>query len=263
MSRFVLRLNFDSVLQRSKRPEQLCRGIGYVTVKYSSKVAREDLRSPCVGALLCLLWLYPWACHQAGWGLCALLCYSLNYHKSLNFIFSWLFSLGRMTGETFFDIYSLILHLCLLSHSYSQSIIRNISEEFISFCQVSGLTLNLEQSFQSTITSVFLHAAVWELRAVLSHVHSGCFGSPMGQVDSSAWKCVTEWGYSQYVIFCIIVYMWVCPYVKAFTWFSEAIRSGMAYHDFRHRALQNERFFPSFPREPLEASSMYVGGDCS
>jgi len=89
MSWFVLRLSFDSDLQRSKSPEQLCRGIRYVTVKYSSKVSREDLRSPCVGALLCLLWLYPWACHQAGWGLCALLRHSLNYHKSLNFILAF------------------------------------------------------------------------------------------------------------------------------------------------------------------------------
>jgi len=76
--------------------------------------------------------------------------------------------------------FSFILHLCLFSQSYSLSIIRNISEEFISFCQVSGLTLNLEQSFQSTINSVFLHAAVKELRPVLSHVHSGCLGGPMG-----------------------------------------------------------------------------------
>ena len=109
--------------------------------------------------------------------------------------------------EPFFGIFSFILHLCLFSQSYSLSIIRNISEEFISFCQVSGLTLNLEQSFQSTINSVFLHAAVKELRAVLRHVHSGCFGSPMGQVDFSAWKLIIERGYSQYVIFCIIVYM--------------------------------------------------------
>jgi len=138
----------------------------------------------------------------------------------------------------------------------------NFSEEFISFCQVSGLTLNLEQSFQSTITSVFLHAAVNELWAVLSHVHSGCFGSPLGQVDSSAWKLIIKWGYSQHVVFCVIVHLWIYPYVKAFTWFTEAIRSGMAYH-FRHRALQNEQVFPSFPREPQDVSSMCVGGDCS
>lgn len=155
-----------------------------------------------------------------------------------------------------FGIFFFILHLCLFSQTYSLSIIRNISEELISFCQVSGLTLNLKQSFQSTINSVFLHAAVKELRAVLCHVHSGCFGSPMGQVDFSAWKLIIERGYSQYVIFCIIVCMWVCLDVKAFTWFTEAIRSGMAYHHFRHRVFQNEQLFPTFPRGAWEASSM-------
>lgn len=161
--------------------------------------------------------------------------------------------------EPFFALFSFILHLCLFSQNYSLSIIRNISEEFISFCQVSGLTLNLEQSFQSTINSVFLHATVKELRAVLSHVHSGCFGGPMGQVDFSSWKLMIGHGYNQHVIFCITVYMWVCLYVKAFTWFTEAIRRGMAYHHFRQRSSSKWTAFSIFPRG-APRGIQHVGG---